>query len=102
MYEQHFGPYDVSLSVVGHGQDDSILVPGATSLTTVTQKAYSLIDMRAAVQWNMEDDHYLRVSLIGKNLTDKEYLTEALTLGNGGFEGWGSPRTWALELLYQM
>ena len=36
------------------------------------------------------------------DLTDKEYLTEALPLGNGGFEGWGTPRTVAVELLYQM
>ena len=99
---QNFGPYNVSLSVVGHGQDDMILVGGATAAAVVTQKAYSLVDMRAALQWNMEDDHTLRLSLIGKNLNDKEYLTEALPLGNGGFEGWGSPRTWALELLYQI
>jgi len=102
IYQQHFGPYDVSLTVVGHGQDDMILVGGATAAAVVTQKAYSLVDMRAAVQWNMEDKQYLRLSLIGKNLNDKEYITEALPLGNGGFEGWGTPRTWALELLYQM
>jgi iron complex outermembrane recepter protein len=102
IYSQNFGPYNVSLSVVGHGQDDMIIVGGATSSAAVTQKAYSLVDMRAAVQWNMEDNHTLRLSLIGKNLNDKEYLTEALPLGNGGFEGWGSPRTWAMELLYQL
>jgi iron complex outermembrane receptor protein len=102
IYTQNFGPYNVSLSVVGHGQDDMILVGGATAAAVVTQKAYSLVDMRAAVQWNMEDNHTLRLSLIGKNLNDKEYITEALPLGNGGFEGWGTPRTWALELLYQL
>ena len=75
---------------------------GATAAAVVTQKAYSLVDMRAAFQWNMEDNHLLRLSLIGKNLNDKEYLTEALPLGNGGFEGWGTPRTWALELLYEI
>ncbi len=41
------------------------------------------------------------LSLIGKNLNDKDYLIEALPLGNGGFEGLGAPRTIALELLYQ-
>jgi outer membrane receptor protein involved in Fe transport len=102
IYSQNFGPYNVSLSVVGHGQDDMVLVGGATAAAVVTQKAYSLLDMRAALQWNMQDDHTMRLSLIGKNLNDKEYLTEALPLGNGGFEGWGSPRTWAVELLYQL
>ncbi len=102
IYSQDFGPYNVSLSVVGHGQDDMILVGGANSAAVVTQKAYSLVDARAALQWNMENNSLLRLSLIGKNLTDKEYLTEALPLGNGGFEGWGTPRTIAVELLYQM
>jgi len=102
IYQQNFGPYNVSLSVVAHGQDDMILVGGATAAAAVTQKAYTLVDMRAAVQWNMEDNHNLRLSLIGKNLDDKKYITEALPLGNGGFEGWGAPRTWALELQYQM
>ena len=102
IYQQNFGPYNVSLSVVAHGQDDSILVGGATAAAVITQKAYTLVDMRAAVQWNMEDNHNLRLSLIGKNLDDKQYITEALPLGNGGFEGWGAPRTWALELQYQM
>jgi iron complex outermembrane receptor protein len=102
IYSQNFGPYNVALSVVGHGQDDSILVGGATAAAVVTQKAYSLVDMREALQWNMQENHTLRLSLIGKNLNDKQYLTEALPLGNGGFEGWGAPRTWALELLYQL
>jgi iron complex outermembrane recepter protein len=101
VYTQSFGPYDVSVAVIGRGQDDMVLVGGATAAAVVTQKAYSLIDMRAAVQWNMGNGNLLRLSLIGKNLDDKEYITEALPLGNGGFEGWGTPRTWGLELLYQ-
>jgi outer membrane receptor protein involved in Fe transport len=102
IYTQNFGPYNVSLSAVAHGQDDMILVGGATAAAAVTQKAYTLVDARAAITWNMEEGHLLRLSFIGKNLTDKEYLTEALPLGNGGFEGWGTPRTMAVELLYQM
>ena len=91
IYSQDFGPYNVSLSVVGHGQDDMVLVGGANSAAVVTQKAYSLVDVRAAFQWNMENSNLLRLSVIGKNLNDKEYLSEALPLGNGGFEGWGTP-----------
>ncbi len=101
VYSQDFGPYNVSMSVTGRGQDDSILVGGGTSSAVVTQKAYSLIDARAAIQWNMNDGNLLRLSLIGKNLNDKEYIVEALPLGNGGFQGWGAPRTIALELVYQ-
>ena len=49
VYSQDFGPYNVSLSVSGRGQDDIILVGGATSSAVVTQKAYSLVDARAAL-----------------------------------------------------
>ena len=73
-----------------------MLVGGATAAAVVTQDAYSLYDARAAVRWNMNDGNSLQLSVIGKNLDDEEYLTEALPLGNGGFEGWGTPRTIAV------
>jgi len=108
VYTQDFGPYNVSLNVSARGQDDIILVGGATSAAAVTQDGYTLIDARLAFQWNMQDNSLLRLSLIGKNLTDEEYLQEALPLAvpgltafAGGFQGWGPPRTIALELLYQ-
>ncbi len=45
----------------------------------------------------------MRVSAWGKNLADKEYLEQALPLGdNGGFQGWGPPRTGALEIQLEL
>ena len=85
--------------------DDMIDLTVAGTVTRLERKE---IDSRLALQWNMENSSFLRLSLIGKNLTDKEYLQEALPLAvpgltdfAGGFQGWGPPRTIALELLYQ-
>ena len=55
----------------------------------------------------------LRPALYGKNLNDEEYREQALFLGGGteilplggpntGFQGWGAPRTYALEVRYSM
>lgn len=62
---------------------------------------YGLIDAR--LSWAIPiDDDLFTVSLYGKNLGDEEYLEQALFLGgfNTGFQGWGAPRTYALEIRY--
>jgi iron complex outermembrane receptor protein len=45
----------------------------------------------------------VKFSLWGRNLTDERWKEQALFLGgpNTGFQGWGSPRTYALELEYK-
>lgn len=71
---------------------------------------YNLWDARVAYDLRMEDA-VLSISVFGKNLTDEEYREHALFLGNGtellptggpntGFQGWGAPRTYALEIRY--
>ncbi len=62
---------------------------------------YGLIDAR--VSWEVPiDDDLLTLSVYGKNLGDEAYLEQALFLGgfNTGFQGWGAPRTYALEIRY--
>lgn len=62
---------------------------------------YGLIDAR--LSWEMPiDDDLLTVSVYGKNLGDEEYREQALFLGGfqTGFQGWGAPRTYALEIRY--
>jgi iron complex outermembrane receptor protein len=93
------GTLNAALSV--RGQDEFIIVGGATSSTVIKEDGYTLIDARASYDWEMSDGQVLRVSLFGKNLADKEYREQALPLGNGGFQGWGPPRTYALEVLWQ-
>lgn len=63
---------------------------------------YGLIDARLA--WEMPiDDDLLTISVYGKNLGDEEYREQALFLGgfDTGFQGWGAPRTYALEIRYR-
>jgi iron complex outermembrane receptor protein len=70
---------------------------------------YELLDARVQYDWTMENGGILSVALFGKNLTDEEYREQALFLGQGtatlpsggpntGFQGWGAPRTYALEV----
>ena len=62
---------------------------------------YGLIDAR--LSWEVPiDDDLLTVSVYGKNLSDEEYREQALFLGGfrTGFQGWGAPRTYALEIRY--
>lgn len=90
-------------SVGAHGQDD-VLIVGSNLLTgdvdpTLVQDGYTLIDARFAVDWLMSSGDIITLSIFGKNLTDEEYKDFILPLGaTGGFQGWGSPRTYAVEL----
>ena len=55
-------PYNVSLSVVGHGQDDMILVGGANGRGGGhAEGVFVGRHARAPLQWNMEDNHTLRL-----------------------------------------
>ena len=74
---------------------------------------YNLIDARIAWDMPLRDDSIISFSLYGKNLKDEEYREQALFLGgsseilptggpNTGFQGWGAPRTYALEVRYSM
>ena len=77
------------------------------------QDGYHLVDARVAYELPLENESYLTISLYGKNLNDEQYREQALFLGGGteilpsggpnsGFQGWGAPRTYALELKYSM
>jgi len=70
---------------------------------------YELLDARVQYDWDLSEGTIVSLALFGKNLTDEEYREQALFLGNGsttlpsggpntGFQGWGAPRTYALEL----
>ncbi len=70
---------------------------------------YELLDARVQYDWTMDNGSILSVAVFGKNLTDEEYREQALFLGQGtstlpsggpntGFQGWGAPRTYAIEL----
>ena len=52
--------------------------------------------------WQLNNGDSLMLSVIGKNLNDKEYKQQELPLGEfGGFRGWGPPRQIAAELMWR-
>ena len=69
---------------------------------------YSVVDARIQYDWPVSEDGVASIALFGKNLADEEYREQALFLGNGapladggpatGFQSWGPPRSWGLEL----
>ena len=65
---------------------------------------YYGLDARVAYEWTLDNGNVLSISAFGKNLTDEEWREQALFLGgpNTGFQGWGAPQTYAVELMYEM
>lgn len=102
VWEQNIGGNDLAISASYRWQDKWIIVGGTTSAAVIEEDAYSIIDARAMYQWNRADGEFIRFSLTGKNLGDTEFRDQALPLGaNGGFQGWGFPRTYAFEVMWQ-
>ena len=65
---------------------------------------YDGLDARVGYEWALDNGGTISVSVFGKNLTDEEWREQALFLGgpNTGFQGWGAPRTYAVELMVSM
>lgn len=82
------------ITFISHKQmDEFYIVDKAVGGTGVIEPKYDLTDMSISYRW---DNH--SVTFSGKNLGDTEYHEQTLQLfGAGGFQGWGPPKTWALE-----
>lgn len=101
-YDTPLGIGDLSL-YLGYRYTGDILIvnTGGGADQRLYGGDYGLLDARASWIVPINDDA-LTISLFGKNLTDEDYLEQALFLGgfNTGFQGWGPPRTIAVELSY--
>ena len=77
--------------------DTFALVPEAIYTDSVTQKAYGLLDAR--VNWNIKSQG-IDIAIFGKNLADKQYITNANAAEANGwnFAIPGSPRTLGLQV----
>ena len=64
------------------------------------EPGYNLWDARLAYEWSLPNEDVLTIEVIGKNITDEEYRQHRLFLGNGLFQGWGPPQTWAVSVAY--
>jgi iron complex outermembrane receptor protein len=94
------GGHGLHASATWRVQDD-FNIAGSPPNNFIVEDGYGLLDARMSFQWNLANEDYLRISVYGKNLLDKEYREQILLLGvDGGFQGWGPPRQVALELVY--
>ncbi|MEM7098565.1 MAG: TonB-dependent receptor [Pseudomonadota bacterium] len=105
----NFG-FNVSATKVG----DFLLVnTGGGADQRLFEGGYSQVNARIQYDWPVGEDGRATIALFGKNLTDAEWREQALFLGSGsellvdggpntGFQGWGAPETWGLELTIEM
>ena len=102
-YSRGWGPGTFSANVGYKKVGDFLLVnTGGGADQRLTEDGYGQLDARVAYEWVLNNGGILNVSVFGKNLTDEEFREQALFLGgfNTGFQGWGAPRTYAVELVY--
>ncbi|MEM6709746.1 MAG: TonB-dependent receptor [Pseudomonadota bacterium] len=102
VFQRQLGPGLLTANVQYKENGDFIITEtGSTARTRVVEEGYS--DVSASIAWERTYDSgdIVKVILWGKNLTDEEWKEQALLLGPNpatGFQGWGAPRTYALEL----
>ena len=109
-YEKQFGNGMLSANIGYRLVGEFLLVnTGAGANFRTTDGDYELLDARVQYDWDLSEGTMVSLALFGKNLQDQEYREQALFLGQGsttlpsggpntGFQGWGAPRTYALEL----
>jgi len=102
-YTAQVGPGSLLLNTGYKRVGNFLLVnTGGGADQRLTENGYGQWDARIAYDWQLGDDDSITISLFGKNLTDTAFKEQALFLGgpNSGFQGWGAPRTFALEVQY--
>jgi outer membrane receptor protein involved in Fe transport len=68
----------------------------------IIEDGYTLVDMQVSYTYALSAGEEVVLNFVGKNLTDEEYVEQELPLGTqGGFRGWGAPRTYAFEVLWK-
>ncbi len=102
-YDREWGPGFFSANVQYKRVGNFLLVnTGGGADQRLEEGGY--YDVAATISYERvyEQGNSLKISLWGRNLTDEEWKEQALFLGgpNTGFQGWGAPRTYALELEY--
>ncbi len=90
-YERHlFGDYSMNTSLTWRFQDDFVI--GSLGTETDIQEGYGLLDARVSLL----SEKGWQFSVIGKNLTNKDYRNNSLPSVN--FQGWGNPTIITFEL----
>jgi iron complex outermembrane receptor protein len=102
-YQAQLGRGRLVASATYKDQDEYIIGVNSLDFGDVYEPGYSRLDARLAYEFPMANEDLLVLSVFGKNLTDEEYREHQLDLAqpNSGFQGWGAPRTWAVEVQYR-
>ncbi|MCY3794176.1 MAG: TonB-dependent receptor, partial [Gammaproteobacteria bacterium] len=104
-FARQMGPGVFAANVGWKKVGDFLLVnTGGGADQRLYEGGYFGLDARVAYEWTLDNGNTLSIAAFGKNLTDEEWREQALFLGgpNTGFQGWGAPQTYAVELLYSM
>jgi iron complex outermembrane receptor protein len=102
-YSREIGPGFLSVNTGYKKVGDFLLVnTGAGPNNRLFEGDYGQWDAQVGYDMQLKNDDTLSFSLYGKNLGDTEFKEQALFLGGptAGFQGWGAPRTYALEVRY--
>ncbi|MEQ8486943.1 MAG: TonB-dependent receptor [Pseudomonadales bacterium] len=102
-YEQPLGPGILNANVGYKEVGEFLLVnTGGGANQRLFEGNYYGVDAGVAYEWALNGGDTLTISVFGKNLTDEEWKEHALFLGGPttGFQGWGAPRTYAVEFTY--
>jgi iron complex outermembrane receptor protein len=104
-YDQEIGSGALSANIGYKTVGDFLLVnTGGGADQRLYEGGYSQVDARVAYSFETPGGSQASITLFGKNLTDEEFKEHALFLGGfaTGFQGWGAPRTYALEFMWEM
>jgi len=102
-YTKEIGPGLLSANTGYKKVGDFLLVnTGAGPNNRLFEGDYGQWDVQVGYDMQLNNDDTLSFSLYGKNIGDTEFKEQALFLGGptAGFQGWGAPRTYALEVRY--
>ncbi len=104
-FDRQVGPGRLSANVGWKKVGKFLLVnTGGGADQRLFEGGYFGLDARVAYEWTLANDAILGISIFGKNLTDERWKEQALFLGgpNTGFQGWGAPQTYAVEIGYSL
>ena len=104
-FARQMGPGVFAANVGWKKVGDFLLVnTGGGADQRLYEGGYFGLDARVAYEWTLDNGNTLAISAFGKNLTDEKWREQALFLGGfwTGFQGWGAPQTYAVELSYSM
>ena len=102
-YDQEMGGGLFGANVGYKTVGDFLLVnTGGGADQRLYEGGYAQMDARISYSFETSGGDQWSITAFGKNLTDEAFKEHALFLGGPttGFQGWGAPRTYALELIW--